>query len=73
MCMQSFLPSMVDSEKGVNITVASMLHKKGVPGISVHHAVAKGTVLTMSPGVSREFANEAFGLSIFLGPIKTAF
>ena len=56
------------------VNVASMSHKRGGPGASVHYASAKGAVLTMSLGVAREFAGQGIRcLSISPGPIDTPF
>lgn len=73
-CMQEVLPHMLENEHGVIVNVASMSHKRGGPGSSVHYASAKGAVLTMSLGVAREFADRGIRcLSISPGPIETAF
>jgi 3-oxoacyl-[acyl-carrier protein] reductase len=72
--MQAVLPSMLARGEGVIVTVASMSHKRGGPGTSVHYAAAKGAVLTMTLGVAREFADRGIrALSISPGPINTPF
>ncbi|MDQ2803146.1 MAG: SDR family oxidoreductase, partial [Pseudomonadota bacterium] len=55
--MQAVLPHMLELGLGVIVNVASMSHKRGGPGTSVHYASAKGAVLTMTMGVAREFAD----------------
>lgn len=73
-CMQSVLPHMLNNGTGVIVNVASMSHKRGGPGASIHYAAAKGAVLTMTLGVAREFADRGIRcLSISPGPIDTAF
>jgi 3-oxoacyl-[acyl-carrier protein] reductase len=73
-CMQSVLPHMLEHGGGVIVNVASMSHKRGGPGTSVHYASAKGAVLTMTLGVAREFAERGIRcLSISPGPINTPF
>jgi 3-oxoacyl-[acyl-carrier protein] reductase len=73
-CMQAVLPHMEANGHGVIVNVASMAHKRGGPGSSVHYAAAKGAVVTMTMGVAREFAHRGIRcLSISPGPIRTAF
>jgi NAD(P)-dependent dehydrogenase (short-subunit alcohol dehydrogenase family) len=73
-CMQAVLPHMLKNQHGVIVNVASMAHKRGGPGSSVHYAAAKGAVVTMTLGVAREFASQGIrALSISPGPIKTPF
>lgn len=73
-CMQAVLPHMLEHGDGVIVNVASMSHKRGGPGASVHYASAKGAVVTMTLGVAREFADRGIRcLSISPGPIDTAF
>lgn len=73
-CMQAVLPHMLEHRQGVIVNVASMSHKRGGPGTSVHYASAKGAVLTMTLGVAREFAEQGIrALSISPGPINTPF
>jgi len=73
-CMQAVLPHMLERGKGVIVNVASMSHKRGGPGASVHYAAAKAAVLTMTLGVAREFADRGIrALSISPGPISTPF
>ncbi len=72
--MQAILPHMLEHGYGVIVNVASMAHKRGGPGSSVHYAAAKGAVVTMTMGVAREFADRGIRcLSISPGPINTAF
>jgi 3-oxoacyl-[acyl-carrier protein] reductase len=73
-CMQAILPHMQANGEGVIINMASMAHRRGGPGSSVHYAAAKGAVVTMTLGVAREFAHLGIRcLSISPGPIRTAF
>ena len=73
-CMQAVLPHMLANRSGVIVNVASMAHRRGGPGSSVHYAAAKGAVVTMTLGVAREFAHVGIRcLSISPGPIKTPF
>ncbi len=59
---------------GVIVNVASMAHRRGGPGSSIHYAAAKGAVVSMTLGVAREFAAQGIrALSISPGPIKTPF
>ena len=72
--MQAVLPHMLERGGGVIVNVASMAHRRGGPGHSVHYASAKGAVVTMTLGVAREFADRGIRcLSISPGPIDTPF
>lgn len=72
--MQEVLPHMLESGKGTIVNIASMAHKRGGPGTSVHYASAKGAVLTMTLGVAREFADRGIRcLSISPASVDTAF
>jgi 3-oxoacyl-[acyl-carrier protein] reductase len=72
--MQAVLPHMLANKHGVIVNMASMAHKRGGPGSSVHYAAAKGAVVSMTLGVAREFAGQGIrALSISPGPIKTPF
>ncbi|MSO76134.1 MAG: SDR family oxidoreductase [Alphaproteobacteria bacterium] len=72
--MQAVVPLMLANGKGVIVNMASMSHKRGGPGASIHYAAAKGAVLTMTLGVAREFADRGIRcLSISPGPIETPF
>ena len=72
--MQAVLPHMLERGGGVIVNVASMAHRRGGPGHSVHYASAKGAVVTMTLGVAREFAERGIRcLSISPGPIDTPF
>jgi 3-oxoacyl-[acyl-carrier protein] reductase len=73
-CMQAVLPHMLKKGHGVIVNMASMAHKRGGPGSSVHYAAAKGAVVSMTLGVAREFAHAGIRcLSISPGPIRTPF
>ncbi len=72
--MQAVLPHMLANNFGVIVNVASMAHRRGGPGSSIHYAAAKGAVVSMTMGVAREFAAQGIrALSISPGPIKTPF
>jgi 3-oxoacyl-[acyl-carrier protein] reductase len=72
--MQAVLPHMLKNRFGVIVNVASMAHRRGGPGSSVHYAAAKGAVVSMTMGVAREFVTQGIrALSISPGPIKTPF
>ena len=72
--MQAVLPHMLANKSGVIINMASMAHRRGGPGSSIHYAAAKGAVVTMTMGVAREFATQGIrAVSISPGPIKTPF
>jgi 3-oxoacyl-[acyl-carrier protein] reductase len=72
--MQALLPHMLANKHGVIVNMASMQHRRGGPGSSVHYAAAKGAVVTMTLGVAREFATQGIrAISISPGPVKTAF
>jgi NAD(P)-dependent dehydrogenase (short-subunit alcohol dehydrogenase family) len=72
--MQAVLPHMLANKFGVIVNVASMAHRRGGPGSSIHYAAAKGAVVSMTMGVAREFAGQGIrALSISPGPIKTPF
>src|SRR5580658_9775143 len=72
--MQAVLPHMLKNKHGVIVNMASMAHRRGGPGSSVHYAAAKGAVVSMTMGVAREFATQGIrALSISPGPIKTPF
>jgi 3-oxoacyl-[acyl-carrier protein] reductase len=65
---------MLAGKAGVIVNMASMAHKRGAPGSSIHYAAAKGAVVTMTMGVAREFAKDGIrALSISPGPIETPF
>jgi 3-oxoacyl-[acyl-carrier protein] reductase len=73
-CMQAILPHMQKNGHGVIVNMASMAHRRGGPGTSVHYAAAKGAVVTLTMGVAREFAQAGIRcLSISPGPVKTPF
>jgi 3-oxoacyl-[acyl-carrier protein] reductase len=73
-CMQAILPHMQSNGHGVIVNMASMAHRRGGPGSSVHYAAAKGAVVSMTLGVAREFAHIGIRcLSISPGPIRTPF
>jgi 3-oxoacyl-[acyl-carrier protein] reductase len=73
-CMQAVLPHMLENGHGVIVNVASMAHRRGGPGSSVHYSAAKGAVVSMTLGVAREFADRGIRcLSISPGPIRTPF
>jgi NAD(P)-dependent dehydrogenase (short-subunit alcohol dehydrogenase family) len=73
-CMQSILPHMLRSGQGVIVNMASMAHRRGGPGSSIHYAAAKGAVVSMTLGVAREFAQAGIRcVSISPGPIRTPF
>jgi 3-oxoacyl-[acyl-carrier protein] reductase len=73
-CMQAVLPHMQRNGHGVIVNMASMAHRRGGPGASVHYAAAKGAVVSMTLGVAREFADAGIRcLSISPGPIRTRF
>jgi 3-oxoacyl-[acyl-carrier protein] reductase len=73
-CMQAILPHMQSNRHGVIINMASMAHRRGGPGSSVHYAAAKGAVVSLTMGVAREFADTGIRcLSISPGPIRTPF
>ncbi len=72
--MQAVLPHMLKNKLGVIVNMASMAHRRGGPGSSVHYAAAKGAVVSMTMGVAREYATSGIrALSISPGPIKTPF
>lgn len=72
--MQEVLPHMIENKLGVIVNVASMAHKRGGPGTSVHYAAAKGAVVTMTLGVAREFADRGIRcLSISPAAVNTQF
>ena len=72
--MQAVLPHMLEKKHGVIVNMASMAHRRGGPGSSVHYAAAKGAVVSMTMGVAREYATSGIrALSISPGPIKTPF
>ena len=73
-CMQAVLPHMQENRYGVIVNMASMAHRRGGPGSSIHYAAAKGAVVTMTMGVAREFAHLGIRcLSISPGPVRTPF
>src|SRR5919197_479299 len=73
-CMQAVLPHIHANGQGVIVNMASMAHRRGGPGSSVHYAAAKGAVVSMTLGVAREFAKAGIRcLSISPGPIRTPF
>src|ERR1700720_867049 len=73
-CMQAVLPHMEKNRLGVIVNMASMAHRRGGPGSSIHYAAAKGAVVSMTMGVAREYATQGIrALSISPGPVKTPF
>ena len=73
-CMQAVLPHMIGRGGGVIVNIASMAHRRGGPGHSIHYAAAKGAVVTMTMGVAREFVDRGIrALSISPGPVDTPF
>ena len=72
--MHALLPHMLKNKYGVIVNMASMAHRRGGPGSSIHYAAAKGAVVSMTMGVAREYATSGIrALSISPGPIKTPF
>jgi 3-oxoacyl-[acyl-carrier protein] reductase len=72
--MQAVLPHMLANKHGVIVNMASMAHRRGGPGSSIHYAAAKGAVVSMTMGVAREYATQGIrALSISPGPVKTPF
>lgn len=72
--MQEVLPHMLEHREGTIVNIASMAHKRGGPGTSVHYASAKGAVVTMTLGVAREFADRGIRcLSISPASVDTGF
>ena len=72
--MQAILPHMLKNGHGVIVNMASMAHRRGGPGSSIHYAAAKGAVVSMTMGVAREYATQGIrALSISPGPLKTPF
>jgi NAD(P)-dependent dehydrogenase (short-subunit alcohol dehydrogenase family) len=72
--MQAVLPHMLSNKYGVIVNMASMAHRRGGPGSSIHYAAAKGAVVSMTMGVAREFATQGIrALSISPGPVQTPF
>jgi 3-oxoacyl-[acyl-carrier protein] reductase len=72
--MQAVLPHMLAQKHGVIVNMASMAHRRGGPGSSVHYAAAKGAVVSMTMGVAREYATQNIrALSISPGPVATPF
>jgi NAD(P)-dependent dehydrogenase (short-subunit alcohol dehydrogenase family) len=72
--MQAVLPHFLANKQGVIVNMASMAHRRGAPGSSIHYAAAKGAVLSMTLGVAREFAASGIrALSVSPGPIATPF
>jgi NAD(P)-dependent dehydrogenase (short-subunit alcohol dehydrogenase family) len=72
--MQAVLPHMLANKHGVIVNMASMAHRRGGPGSSIHYAAAKGAVVSMTMGVAREFATQGIrALSISPGPVQTPF
>jgi NAD(P)-dependent dehydrogenase (short-subunit alcohol dehydrogenase family) len=72
--MQAVLPHFLANKHGVIVNMASMAHRRGGPGSSIHYAAAKGAVVTMTMGVAREFATQGIrALSISPGPVETPF
>jgi len=72
--MQAVLPYFLANKHGVIVNMASMAHRRGGPGSSIHYAAAKGAVVTMTMGVAREFATQGIrAVSISPGPIRTPF
>lgn len=73
-CIQALLPDMLEKGHGVIVNVASMQHRRGGPGWSVHYASAKAAIVTMTMGIAREFAERGVRcLSISPGAVNTAF
>ena len=72
--MQEVLPHMLENGAGVIVNVASMAHKRGGPGGSVHYASSKGSIVTMTMGVAREFADRGIRcLSVSPASVSTGF
>jgi 3-oxoacyl-[acyl-carrier protein] reductase len=72
--MHALIPHMLKNKHGVIVNMASMAHRRGGPGSSIHYAAAKGAVVSMTMGVAREYATSGIrALSISPGPIKTPF
>jgi NAD(P)-dependent dehydrogenase (short-subunit alcohol dehydrogenase family) len=63
--MQAVLPHMLKDRLGVIVNMASMAHRRGGPGSSVHYAAAKGAVVSMTMGVGANSPHRASALCRF--------
>lgn len=72
--IQEALPLMIAGGGGTILNMASMAHKRGGPGTSVHYAAIKGAVVTLSLGIAREFADRGIRcIPIAPAAVETAF
>ena len=58
--MQALLPHMLANRHGVIVNMASMAHRRGGPGSSIHYAAAKGAVVSMTLGGRANSRHKAF-------------
>jgi 3-oxoacyl-[acyl-carrier protein] reductase len=71
--MQAVLPHMLANKHGVIVNMASMAHRRGGPGSSIHYAAAKGAVVTMTRGFARTYARHGITVNcVAPGLVDTA-
>lgn len=56
LCSRAFLPNMVANGHGRIINISSVAARLGSPGETVHYAVAKAGINTLTVGLAKEFA-----------------
>lgn len=72
--IQEALPLMIETGGGTILNMASMAHKRGGPGTSIHYAAMKGAIVTLSLGIAREFADRGIRcIPIAPAAVDTAF
>ena len=72
--VQEALPLMIASGGGTILNMASMAHRRGGPGTSIHYAAIKGAVVTLSLGIAREFADRGIRcIPVAPAAVETAF
>ena len=52
--MQAALPHMLKAGRGVIVNMASMSHKRGGPGTSIHYAASKGAVVNLTRSMAAD-------------------
>lgn len=74
LCCQAFIPEMVKRRYGRIVNISSVAARLGAAGETVHYAVAKAGLNTLTVGLAKEFAPAGIVVNaVAPGAIKSAF
>ena len=72
MCCQAFLPSLTRRPGGCIISMSSVASRNGSPGQTIHYAVAKAGINTLTLGLAKEFGDKGLRVNaIAPGTVET--